>query len=120
MFVAVGDGGKCAYSADGVTWTGFTVKVDSPVANNMQAVTWANGKFVAVNDDMWCMYSFDGKGWTGIDIKVGSSDNLYGIAYGNGRFVAVSQGGNGFYSSLANITARLVFKADGTVGWLRV
>jgi hypothetical protein len=113
-FVAVGNDGKGAYSADGVTWTARTL----PEIQDVRAVTYGGGKFVAVGDATESWHSINGMHWTRIDVEIGSG-NIYGVAYGGGRYVATGADGKGWYASLSNITASLVFKEDGTVGWAR-
>jgi hypothetical protein len=66
-------------------------------------------------------YSFDGISWKRMSTTnppFGWS-SIYAIAWGNGKFVACGQDGKGVYGSFPNITARLVFNEDGTVGWAR-
>jgi hypothetical protein len=118
-FVAVGydsnDGGgmdgSAAYSADGVTWTeitdtGLTDAFGSDIIICGIAYGGAAGqeKFVAVGGSrtgQWgaaaAAYSADGVNWTavtdtGLTNAFGSDSNIVDIAYGGGKFVAVSWG----------------------------
>jgi uncharacterized repeat protein (TIGR02543 family) len=105
-FVAVGEGGKAAYSPDGKTWTasgntGFGNSAITAVAFGNEGV---NARFVAVGEGGKAAYSTDGVTWTAVsDTKLGDS-KVTSIAFGNeasdvsGRFVAVTADGKAAYS----------------------
>jgi hypothetical protein len=94
--VAVGFGGNntIAYSYDGVVWNGIGT-------NNLLT----NGVCVAYNGTIWIvggssptfLYSYDGINWTNIPSTTagtGITTIGYGIAYGNGLWVALGSGTN--------------------------
>ncbi|MDR1836159.1 MAG: hypothetical protein LBQ89_00705 [Treponema sp.] len=114
-FVAVGDEGKMAYSADGISWTAVA---DSTFdGNTISAIAWGNNRFVAGGGRGRIAYSADGVSWTAAgEGKLGtytdafrnrSSASIYAIAFGNNRWVAV-----GSYDKIA-------YSADG-VSWTAV
>lgn len=133
-FVAVGSGGACTYTTDGVIWH----YVAPPTLYDLHGITYGDGKFVAVGYNGTCISSSDGITWerksTGVtetfrDIAYGydgttktfvavgddgrvcySHDltswtttflvgNLYSVAYGDGKFVAVGSTGICHYST---------------------
>lgn len=107
IFVAGGDSGKVAHSADGITWTVYTATLDgATISYSIKSITYGNGVFVAAmfnntNKNVLC-YSVDGINF----FTAVASDNLnavsgsYKIAYGNGRFLAISYTANScWYSS---------------------
>jgi len=97
QFVAVGGGGKAAYSADGITWTAVgDTKFDD---SDIEAIAWGGGKFVAVGGEGKAAYSSDGITWTAAgDTKLGDC-TIYAIAYGGDKFVAGGDEGAAAYSS---------------------
>jgi hypothetical protein len=132
LFVAVANSGavnRLATSTDGINWTQRTPAAN----NDWQSVAYGNGKFVAIssNGTNRTMYSTDGINWTGIAVTPNSNSIIFadgkfttgknystdgitwtnstlefspfGIAYGNGLFVAVGQ-------SLSN---RIAISTDG-------
>ncbi|MDR2951714.1 MAG: cell wall-binding protein, partial [Treponema sp.] len=46
-FVAVGDSGKIAYSADGIDWSIVQDSTFGTSMNNINAIAYGNGKFIA-------------------------------------------------------------------------
>jgi hypothetical protein len=106
-FVAVGgngysQGGKIAYSADGVTWT--DVKLNSLFLNNniLIAITYGNGKFVAGGYSVG--WSTDGVTWTEVSNSTFGNNSINAITYGsNGstvsKFVAVGNSGKMAWST---------------------
>jgi hypothetical protein len=87
-FVAVGAEGKMAYSANGVNWTRITGTFGT---DSINAIVYGD-KFVAVGDSGRKAYSADGVSWTGAGTDALGS--ITGIAYGQPRYVAVSQNGS--------------------------
>jgi hypothetical protein len=140
-FVAAG-GGKMAYSSDGITWSAVA---NSPFSNliTVNSIACDNGKFVAVGFGQWqnggkIAYSSDGITWTAVaenknpfyypytqgdeyNVYADSAANIRAVAYGNGKFVAVSYGGKTAVSSDGStwtVVAETVFGReylDGTV-----
>lgn len=90
----------CAYwSDDLITWNA----VSMPMQKSWKCITYGNGKFVAswagydANDSYdtrGLAYSSDGKEWKIANI---STNSVYNLAYGNGKFVAI--GSNLAYST---------------------
>ncbi len=101
LFVAVATSSQILTSPDGVTWTLRT----SPAATSYwSGITYANGRFVAVgcavSSTSLCnttaggnrvMTSDNGIDWTARNAT--EANSWFGIAYGNGTFVAVSTNG---------------------------
>lgn len=85
--ITVSSNGVIAYSEDGVSWneTVLSGKVDA-----WTAITYGNGVFVVINGGR-NLYSHDGITWKYGDIKeIGSFEDWDDVAYGAGKFVAVS------------------------------
>jgi hypothetical protein len=107
-------GGKIAYSTDGTSWTAVT---DTTFRNaSIYAIAYGNGTFVAVGQSGRMATSTDGVTWTAVTYTSSTfwqyysgSENkqvtasIYGIAYGNGKFVAVGSGGG-----------KMAYSADAT------
>ena len=95
-FVALDWQSGAAYSDDGASWT----HVSTPGAGN--AIAFGAGRFVAVRDsDPRVMTSVDGgetSPWSPSGASISATTTNDGqwrdVAYGGGKFVAVSQGGN--------------------------
>jgi photosystem II stability/assembly factor-like uncharacterized protein len=90
-FVAGGQLGIMAYSADGVTWTAVT---DSTFGNTtIYGIAYGNNTWVAGDNYGKMAYSKDnGVTWTAVgDNKLSDDRDPYisDIAYANGRFIAV-------------------------------
>ena len=101
-FVAVGENGSILTSTDAQVWTARLHGVQDRVYD----VAFGNGVFVAVGgatDDhsnagrQFVVTSADGINWSRQDtgqrcprVATGSSDGLKAVAFGNGRFVALS------------------------------
>ncbi|GBU29327.1 hypothetical protein R84B8_02891 [Treponema sp. R8-4-B8] len=106
-FVASGGSGKIAYSSDGKNWNAApSFDVDN---GGVRRITYGGGNFVGCVTTsgyrIYMAYSEDGINWKkGAESILGKSsgsfDNyVYGIAYGNGKFVAVGEHGKIAYSS---------------------
>ena len=95
-FIAVGIGGRLAYSSDGISWTKVS---DSKFGTaHIRGVCYGNGKFVAGGNDGKIIYSYDGTDWILVsDSKFGTT-YIYNVCYGNGRYVAVGDSGKMAYS----------------------
>jgi hypothetical protein len=85
------NGGKMAYSTDGVIWTAIETTFEYEVC------IIYNNKFIALGRD-GIAWSTDGINWTERSNKTRPGvlgwDVTYGIAFGNGYFVAAGGGGN--------------------------
>jgi hypothetical protein len=79
VFVGVGDN-KAYTSFDGVNWTLRQSEM------NVSYVYFVNDRFIAVGGYIWS--SFDGVTWESAT-SVGGSGGLEGVAYGNGKYLAV-------------------------------
>jgi hypothetical protein len=102
IFVGVGGeapaalGGYIATSPDGMTWTGQHSGI---ISQNLGAITWGNGFYVTVGGMTYSPSSYsqvilsspDAAHWT--TRLTNSNNQLNGVAYGNGSFVAVGNGG---------------------------
>jgi hypothetical protein len=76
-------------SSDGITWTART----SPTVSSWQKITYgASAGFVAIDENRNYMTSLDGTTWTA---SSGGSNSSFGLAYGNGLYVAVQFSGTG-------------------------
>jgi hypothetical protein len=70
-------------SADGVTWARQSIAAQHEW---LSGITYCKGQFVAVSAWGGILTSTDGVSWVQ---RYSSGFNLYGVAYGNGQFVAV-------------------------------
>ena len=59
----------------------------------LRDVIYAEGKFVAVGNGGGVLYSADGITWYQATLPSGYGRDLFGVSYGNGRFVAVGDEG---------------------------
>ena len=115
-FFAVGDRGKIAYSTDGATWTGIAgadskfgiIDLESGIRGIAYGGATGSERFVAVGACGKISYSGDSTGtsWTLIPGGTGSGKSTFpdsieinGIAYGAGKFVAVSSNGQAAHST---------------------
>jgi hypothetical protein len=94
IFTAAGDGGRMAYSGDGIHWQSTAGPFGSiPV----RTITWGGGFFVAAGRNRMAR-SADGIRWTAV-IETGfGSSAINAIAWGNNTFVAVGDDGKVGYS----------------------
>jgi hypothetical protein len=97
LFVAVGDNGIIVTSPDGDVWTPRV----SGTTDRLPAIVFGNGRFVAprANRGLPGITSTDGINWAPISVTNSSgapaeSGAWDGIAFGNGRFLAVGSDGN--------------------------
>ncbi|EPD82190.1 cadherin-like beta sandwich domain-containing protein [Paenibacillus sp. HGH0039] len=89
LFAAVGSAGTIRTSPDGITWT---TRSGSP--EDLMGVNYGAGQFVAGGSNQRVLTSSDGITWTPRTVSVAGM-NLYGIAYGANKFVAVGDTGGG-------------------------
>jgi hypothetical protein len=123
-FVAVGgynDGsgwkGRMAYSSDGISWTRVAdSKLDFyPIGS----IVYGGDTFAALN--RWggkMAYSLDGVTWTAVQDSTFVEDHSGGggVAYGSGRFVAVTHQGKTAYSADGVIWTAVKDSLDGGTG----
>jgi hypothetical protein len=92
-FVAVGQNGHMRYSADGVTWTVVPVEDNKFGGSIIAGIAWGGSagqeKFVAGGWNGKMAYSPDGITWTAVTSIFPPNSDIRGVAYGNGKFVAV-------------------------------
>lgn len=99
-----------ATSADGVNW-GLT-PTGATIIDGVEAVTYGNGQFVSVAVEGTIAISTNGVNW--VQRQAGTTNiSLFGIAYGNGQFVAV--GGTFESNSFSSV---ILTSSDG-VNWVQ-
>lgn len=81
-FVAVGEGGVVASSADGMTWE----TASSPTSAYLTRVAYGDGRFLAVGDGGEILESTDGLRWRS-ERQIGLTNDLLVAALGPGRAV---------------------------------
>jgi hypothetical protein len=84
--VIVGWRGTILTSTDGTAWT----LVPSGTTNDLRGICFADGTFVVVGQSNVVLSSADGLAWKKRPFSMPTSADLVDVAYGNGRFVAVS------------------------------
>jgi len=89
-FVAVGDRGKMAHSADGITWT--AVSNTTFGESHIYSIAYGGGRFVAGGADGKMAHSTNGTTWTSVSDSTFANSSIIEIAYGGGRFVAIGGG----------------------------
>jgi hypothetical protein len=93
-FVVVGQSGSIYTSTDCLTWSSRS----SGTTNYLYSVAYLNNAFIAVGANSTILTSPDGVAWKKAT-SVPSGLLLLGVAYANGRYVAVSQTGYGIITS---------------------
>lgn len=76
-------------STDATNFTSHHVLSRLPTGGHLQDVVYADGKFVAVGKLGGVIYSTNGVDWIKAVVPAGFSKSLFGVAHGNGQFVAV-------------------------------
>ena len=91
-FVAVGTGGKMAYSIDGEKWNIIVDEEDAAMGTNIYNITYGGGKFIAGLRGGYIAYSTNGENWRQvlIDTSLKDTQNDIHITYGRDKFVAGS------------------------------
>ena len=92
MFIAggTGPGNTLAYSTNGSSWTAITSIVPEIF---IYSVSYGNGTWVVGGQGSNSIaYSSNGTSWTGISQPLGGNAAVFGICYGNGKFVAYGPG----------------------------
>lgn len=84
--VLVTDSGLVQSSTDLIAWT--TQYTD---ARPFNAVAWCNDRFIAVGNGGVAVQSFDGVAWT--PTAIATTEDLWGVAYGNGAIVVAGANG---------------------------
>jgi len=113
-FVAVGNSGKVAYSADGATWAAVADSTFGTGSSaTINAIAYGNNRFVAVGSSSRMAYSDDnGETWTRGTYNRSPSYPILSIAYGNNRFVAGYTNGEMVYSDDGITWTRVVVAAN--------
>ncbi len=83
LYLLAGDSGVMRSSTDGTTWTSQTSGFGT---SSIQGINYADGLFVAVAGGGQIRTSPDGITWTNRDS--GTTQQLYGVTFGNGVHVA--------------------------------
>ena len=93
MFVAVAHDNKAARSSDGINWTAITMPFSS--TGSLICVGSGGGKLVIGGTENKAAYSSDGITWKQFanSTAVFGTNAIHGIAYGNGKFIAVGTSG---------------------------
>ena len=124
-FVAVGGGGRMAYSSDGVSWTAGAENILGTsiygTGNGITAIAYGNNRFVAVCSQGKMAYSDDnGVTWTAVADSTFGDSTIYAIAYGNNMFVAASHDDIAYSADGANWTAvaERPLRMDNIVDWI--
>ncbi|WP_405079938.1 cadherin-like beta sandwich domain-containing protein [Paenibacillus chitinolyticus] len=87
LFAAVGSAGTIRTSPDGITWT-----TRSGGPDDLMGITYGAGQFLAGGLGQRALTSPDGITWTPRTVPVAGM-NLYGVAYGANKYVAVGDTG---------------------------
>jgi len=77
-----------------------------PTANTLSTAKYINGRFLAAGANGTILSSSDGDNWD--KIELGINDTIRGIAFGNGKYVAV-----GYDTSAAGV----IYTSDDGVNW---
>jgi hypothetical protein len=93
VFTAVGNGGANFQSSDAVSWT----PVASGVTNDLNAVTYGQGRFIVVGKGGFMLSSPDNITYTAI--ASGTTNDLLSVAVGLNGLVAVGAGGTIVHST---------------------
>jgi uncharacterized repeat protein (TIGR02543 family) len=124
-WVAGGNSGKMAYSNDGVTWEAMNI-YSTFGSSQINGIAYDGGsKWVAVGSSGRMAYSNNnGETWTAVDdsnrvfgTEGGIENIIFAVAYGNGRFVAGSWGGQIAYSDDGASWTAVLDSKFGT-GWI--
>ncbi|WP_051377760.1 WD40/YVTN/BNR-like repeat-containing protein [Derxia gummosa] len=89
VWLAVGAGGAALHSTDGTNWSVTRAASGSHAA--MRAITKVGSTFIVVGDNGTIESTVDGSTWS--TLTSGTTANLTGVTYGNGRLVAVGERG---------------------------
>ena len=116
-WVAVGQGGKMAYSVDGISWKAVEAANNGGFGNTpINGVAWGYGAWVAVGGAGKMAFSTDGgKTWRAVPIiafYTTGSNNIFGITYANGRFITVGMNARIAYHEMRSPTDRVVTPAS--------
>jgi hypothetical protein len=83
-FVAVADGGLVFDSKDTITWNSHP----SGTVYSLEAITYGSGHYVTVGSFGTTAWSSDGVNWNPVSDGDTNQEELNGVAYGDGEFVA--------------------------------
>lgn len=86
-FIAISSSYQMARSSDGITWTEYSMELDS----DEWLITYGNDKFVCISNSRSTAAGYSSDGITWKKTTMPSSDFLWkDVCYGNGKFVAIS------------------------------
>jgi hypothetical protein len=109
-FVATGTLGTILTSPDGVFWTQRSSGYTTPAVRGLEALAYDGKTFVAVGDGAM-LISADGATWSPI---TPATENLYGITFAKGTFVAVGSRLDRTYMSGGNAVVK---RSPDGVAW---
>ena len=111
QWVAVASDTGFAYSSpDGITWTQRSMPTSAKWSSVSYGIVGTRGYYVAVaRETNATAYSTNGTVWSPATFGTGEEWDWNGVAYGNDRFVAVSESDSS--------TARRAVSTDGGVTW---
>jgi len=107
IWLAFGGGNRMARSMNGINWTAISDRVfpgaTNPSAQWITGMAYGSGRWVGVGSASRMAHSTDSINWTGIPHGTGEGTNtfpfrawptpIFGVAYGNGTWVAVGTHG---------------------------
>jgi hypothetical protein len=121
LFTAVGNGGAIFQSSDAVSWT----PVASGVTNDLNAVTYGQGRWIVVGKGGFMLSSLDNVTFTAINS--GTTNDLRSVAVGLNGLVAVGANGTivhstdgGSWTVPASGTSQTLYAVAYTNAWYAV
>jgi photosystem II stability/assembly factor-like uncharacterized protein len=97
QWVAVGDNGILAYSANGESWTKVdlgSIFTNGTTKQNIYGVAYGNSKWIAVGGNGKMVSSTNGTNWTEISGSPFGTSIISSVVYANNRWVAGNSGGS--------------------------
>ena len=118
-FVACGDNGKVAVSADGASWS----VVDTGVTNALSSIFYGDGAFIAVPSTKNTLVYAEGYNtskWKQVTLPTTTAGNWFTGAYGNNKFVVISELGDCAYSTNLTTWTKTTLPAISAGIWYKV
>lgn len=84
------------YSTDRKSWTRGVLNTGT--AQDLNAITYGNGKYIAVGNSGAIYYSTDAATWYAATLSQSTTAKFTDVTFGKGAFVAVTETGSPFYS----------------------